>query len=59
VVAVLGYEERYVPSESEMKLSDTGSPRAARARPLSPYPRTVRLPRGSSTPALSQLACAH
>ena len=48
MVAVLGYEEHYVLSESEVKVSDTGPPRAARPQP--PF-----LPRHPFRPRLETL----
>jgi hypothetical protein len=57
-VAVLGYEECYVPSGSEMKLSDTGPSRAARPQPPSLLIHPTLLSRGKPCAALSRLAWA-
>jgi hypothetical protein len=59
VVAVLGYEEHYVPNRSEVKLSDTGPPRAARQQPSSLPRRSAQPPRDTLLSALSRLACTH
>ena len=55
MVAVLGGEERCVPSKFEMRLSDTNPPRVARAPQSSPLRRAIPVARFRPNPQLCSM----